>query len=346
MRVITKLVWIAFVLPLVLWSCGPMDQPPIVQQTPPSLTSPSEGTTLTLLAEEADEELVFTTSVPDFGTTGSITYRLEMAPAGTNFESPIEIGTSETTDIFVEVGGLNSQLLSAGLEPEVPANIDLRVRASIDRSLRDLTGPSTTVVFVPFSDDVDLPQLRVPGDYQGWNPGNDNTIIFSEESNNVYEGFVHILSGSGEFKFITGPAWDDFPDYGGANGSLEEGGPNLSIPGDFGTHRVKADLTNLTYEIEWVGVWGIIGSATEGGWDNETPMSFNANENILTITTDLAEGEMKFRTHTWDNNYGLGDEPGVAGFDGGNIPIAEAGNYTITLDFKTPGVVRYSITQN
>lgn len=347
MRVLSKFLGLAFALPL-LWSCGEMDLPPVIQQTPSSISSPSEGSSLVLDQSEAEQMLIFEVSRADFGTNGEVTYTIEMDKAGNNFSSPVSVGSSTTTSVEVKIGELNRRVLAKGVEGGTAGQIEFRVRSIINRSLRDIVGAPITINVTPFSEAVDLPVLRVPGDYQGWNPGNDNTIISSLNSDDVYEGFVHILSGSGEFKFITGPEWGEFPDFGmGAAGVLVEGSSdNIKIPGEFGTYRVMANLNDMTYELTRVGKWGIIGSATAGGWDTETPMSFDAAQNILKITADLSEGEMKFRTQSWDNNFGLSDDEGVLAHDGPNIPIGEDGNYTITLDFKTPGSVLYTIEKN
>ncbi|EOZ98325.1 hypothetical protein A33Q_0979 [Indibacter alkaliphilus LW1] len=346
MRVLSKFLGLALALPL-LWSCGEMDMPPIVQQTPSTITSPSEGSSIVLDQAESEDMLVFEVSQANFGTSGEVTYSIELDAPGNNFASPVAVGSSTTTTVEVKVGELNRRVLAEGLQAGTSGPIEFRVRAIIDRSLRDIVGSPVTINVTPYLDAVDFPALRVPGDYQSWNPGNDNTVLFSPEANEVYEGFVHILGGSGEFKFITGPEWDEFPDFGMASeGVLSEGGDNIKIPGEFGTYRVVADLNNLTYELERIGIWGIIGSATAGGWDTETPMTFDAAENILKITADLVEGEMKFRTNTWDQNYGGSDDEGVAGFDGPNIVIPADGTYTITLDFKTPGSVLYTVEMN
>ncbi|SNS26307.1 protein of unknown function [Belliella buryatensis] len=305
---------------------------------------------LVLTREEADDFIVFNVSSADFGVSVSeVTYTIQIDAAGNNFAAPVAVGSSPTTTVEVNIDELNRRAVAKGLEAEVAGNIEFRVSASTTRAgLPTVNGDAVTISITPYSTEVELPFLRVPGDYQGWNPGNDNTIIYSENSDDVYEGFVHILSGSGEFKFITGPAWGDFPDFGvGATaGTLSEGGGNLKIEDGFGTYKVTVNKETFTYEKERIGIWGIIGDATAGGWDNETPMIFDAAENILKITTDLNAGEMKFRTQTWAMNYGVSGEDGVAGFDGGNIQIAEAGNYTIILDFKLPGEVRYSVTKN
>ena len=350
MRVLSKISWVAFLLPLLIWSCTPIDQPTIIPQTGSTLVSPAAGSSLVLLETAKGDSISFQVTAPDFGVPGAveITYKLEMAKGGTNFAKVVNLATTKTPIIKVKTEDLNNKVLAEGLEAGKAGAVEFRVTTSINRSLSDLVGAASSLNVTPYLATVVLPSLRVPGDYQSWNPGNNNTIIYSANSDNIYEGFVHILSGSGEFKFITGPEWDTYPDYGtdAAPGKLIQKGGNIKIPGDFGTYRVKANLANLTYELQRIGVWGIIGSATAGGWDTETPMQFNAANNILTITTALSAGEMKFRTQTWDNNYGLGSAPGEGGAGGPNIPIAEAGNYTITLDFKTPGKVLYTITKN
>lgn len=40
---------------------------------------------------------------------------------------------------------------------------------------------------------------------------------------------------------------------------------------------------------------GIIGSATPSGWDSDTDMTYSIENRCWTITTDLTDGEIKFR---------------------------------------------------
>ena len=54
---------------------------------------------------------------------------------------------------------------------------------------------------------------------------------------------------------------------------------------------------------------GIIGSATPGGWDNETPLT-QVNDSVWTIQMSLIKGEVKFRANNaWDINWGEKDFP-------------------------------------
>src|ERR1041384_2861221 len=92
------------------------------------------------------------------------------------------------------------------------------------------------------------------------------------------------------------------------------------------------------YSIDLVETIGLIGTATTGGWDTSTAMTFDQANNVWKITTDLAQGALKFRANNgWGINYGVADINALEGnmiFDAPSINIAEAGNYTITLDFS------------
>ncbi|POS02655.1 uncharacterized protein DUF5019 [Flavobacterium croceum DSM 17960] len=87
--------------------------------------------------------------------------------------------------------------------------------------------------------------------------------------------------------------------------------------------------------------WGIIGSATQYGWNNSTDMVFNPITGKYSITTALVTGEFKFRLdNSWTTNYGddgnnLSLEPG-----GANIPV-NGGVYTIVLNLANQS---YTIT--
>lgn len=346
MRVFSKFLFVVIALPLI-WSCEPLEQPRLIEQTGATLSG--APTSIVLNKDDAEDFIVFNLNAADFGVNvPETTYEIQIDAVGNNFAAPVAVGSSTTSTVEVNVDELNKRAIAKGLVADEAGNLEFRVKATPSRALPELFGAASTISVTPYSTEVEMPFLRVPGDYQSWAPVNDNTIIYSKDSDNIYEGFVHILSGSGEFKFITGPSWGDFPDFGvGASaGTLSQGGGNLKIADGFGTYRVKANLNNLTYELQRIGTWGIIGDATAGGWNTETPMKFIAAENVLRITTDLKKGEMKFRTQTWAQNYGTSSEAGVAGFDGGNIQIPDAGNYTITMDFKTPGVVLYTVVKN
>ncbi len=341
MKVLSKSLWLVFALALV-WACGEKEQP-VFQQVPATLINPAPGSNIVLMQSEADEVLLFEVSRADFGEAGNITYTLQMDVAGNNFASSTDLGSSTTTSIEVPVADLNAIALEKGLDPGVASAIEMRVKSSIDKNLPDIISDPVALTLTPYS--LENPVMYVPGDYQDWNPENDKTVIQSVNRDNIFEGFVHILSGSGEFKVTETPSWD--VNYGTeGNNTLVLNGDNLKVE-EFGTFRLKVDLNDKTYEIGEKRKWAIIGEAV-GGWDtSDVPFMFDKENNVLTVTTDMAAGDYKFRANNaWTHNFGAPAGRTELEQDGPNLTVAAAGNYTVTLDFNVPGKVTYSITKN
>jgi len=179
--------------------------------------------------------------------------------------------------------------------------------------------------------------INVPGAYQGWDPENDNTALAKKGEANVYEGYVYFAEGldSYEFKFADG-GWDTNWGDTGADGTLDPGGDNLLAP-EPGMYRVTFDLDNLTYTFDKVQ-WGLIGSATPGGWDADTDMVYDAEIGAWTLTVALVGGqEIKFRANDdWALNYGDDGTDGLLEEGGANIAVARDGVYKITLFLDRP----------
>jgi len=147
----------------------------------------------------------------------------------------------------------------------------------------------------------------------------------------------------GGFKCRANDGWDiNFGDTGN-NGSAEYGGDNINVT-ETADYEVSLNLsTPRDYKISWMN-WGIIGDATPGGWGTDTNMSYDAASEMWTITTDLKKGELKFRgKDDWAYNYGDDATNGSLEPGGANIPVAEAGNYTIKFSKKN---LTYTITKN
>lgn len=164
----------------------------------------------------------------------------------------------------------------------------------------------------------------------------DNTWILKEVQ----------LKPSDKFKFAEGPSfmgrnWGD----NGADGTADEFGTNITfgdLPASKGEafYKITFNDKNLKYTIEFVKFpsIGIIGSATPGGWDTETPLKDNGDGSFSALVT-LKDGEAKFRANnSWDTNWGGSAFPkGTGTQNGPNIPV-KAGTYNVV--FK-PGTGEY-----
>jgi len=148
----------------------------------------------------------------------------------------------------------------------------------------------------------------------------------------------------GDIKFRANDAWDinwgatDFPTGTAVLGN----GDNITVPAGnytilFNSNTGDYSFTIIPDVIIFNSV-GVIGTATPGGWDDDTDMvrdSEDSSKWSLDIT--LVAGDIKFRADdSWDNNWGATDFPTGTAILGNssNIP-AYAGDYTILFNSTT-----------
>jgi len=315
----------------------------------PVLTSHSGGESFVLSEEDADEEL-FTLSweAPDFGFRAAVTYFIEMDPEGSDFDDPVTFVQTNQTSVTMTVEQVNTRLVSAGILTGVESEINMRIRAHVNENVEDRISETFMLAFTPYEVVIDFPEIYVPGGYQGasgytndWSPA-DAPALTAFEDEDLYEGYVFFANDGSEYKFTAERNWDD-GDWGGSAGSLEPGGPNLAME-EAGYYRINVNLDDLTYSTLRT-TWGVIGDAT-GSWDADQDMTYDADAKVWRITMDLSAGEMKFRANNdWDLNYGDNVGDGTLQDGGDNIPVDEAGNYTIELDLSGYPY-SYSVTQN
>ena len=176
-------------------------------------------------------------------------------------------------------------------------------------------------------------EIYVPGGHQGWDPATAPTL-YNRNFDFNYNGFVYFGEAGTEFKFTSEPSWGgtNYGDGGDGTLSTDGGAGNLTVD-EAGMYKIDVNLSgNPTYSLEKT-VWGLIGDATEGSWDNSTPMTYDPETALWTVTTTLGTGEFKFRANDgWDIN--LGGDINNLSFGGDNIPVTEEGTYTISLDLS------------
>ena len=184
--------------------------------------------------------------------------------------------------------------------------------------------------------------LYVPGSYQGWNPATAPTL-YNRNFDFKYDGYVYFGEDNTEFKFTTQPNWDG-PNYGdGGDGTLSTDGGNLKVS-EAGMYKIDVDLSGSPVYTMVKTEWGLIGDATEGSWDNSTPMTYDPETGLWSVTTTLVNGSFKFRANnSWDIN--LGGDLNNLSYGGDNISVAEAGTYLITLDLSDSSQFKATMTK-
>jgi starch-binding outer membrane protein SusE/F len=294
---------------------------------------------LTLQRVNGAQTLTFVGKPVDPGFVASATYYLEACAKGNKFVDAIAIlsGTQDTA-MKITVSDLNGILLKKFPADQV-SDVDFRIRSVLVRdagtgvaSLVYISDTKTAAVTI-----YGLPRLDLIGS------GIDQKIE-SALGDGKYSGFVNLD--------VTKPFTLKDPDaniiYGGTNGVLAIDGPAIT-PGGDGYYQVNADTKALTYTMSQYRI-GLVGSATVNGWNSpDSPMDYDPATGTWVITTDLIDGEIKFRFNDgWAWN--LGWNPGKTALlhNGDNIAVT-AGNYTIHLTitkFSFPEEGTFTIVKN
>ncbi len=174
------------------------------------------------------------------------------------------------------------------------------------------------------------------------------------------------VSEAGSFKIREGQTWDD----------MSIGYPQVSMTGtaadNFGTNNdgnfvpvaagtfdftltIDASTETYTFKAEPGGTpepdhyWGLIGSSVAPyDWSVDVDMVWDYPTNVWSLTIDLVVGEIKFRADDdWALAYGIDGEGNLTDAAGSpNIPITEAGNYTVKLILTNPEAPTYELTKN
>lgn len=332
---------------LLLQACSDENfDPKVALGAAPVITAPSGGTTYVLAeADAANKFSDFSWTGADFGFQAAVTYTFEIDKAGNGFANAVALGVTNGKALNeVTVEKVNSIMLAKELPGGVPTDMELRVRAKINSDVTELVSAPVTITVTPFETIVIYPQLQVPGSFQGWDPANLSTVLFSLKSDETYEGYIYVDAADAKHKYTKGLSWDTNWGDTGADGTLDPGGDDIAL-GAAGMYRMNVDLNNLTYA-DVLTNWGLIGDATPTGWDSDTDMTYDVTTGHLTITADLVVGKIKFRANdAWDINMGDDGPNGKLEYGGADIEIAEAGNYTIEL-ILNEAKYTYKVTKN
>lgn len=345
-------------LALVTISCSVedvQDRPVIEGVDAPVLTAPAGGTAYVLSPDNADSQAErFTWKSANYGGDVEVTYTVEMDTKGNSFKTPKELGTVKSENqTSVSVAKMNSAALALNAAPFTAADFEVRVRSNVGTNL--MFSNVAAIVITPYT--TETPRLWIPGGYQNasgygsdWTPSSAPTLMAEGYGKTAFDGYVYFAAAS-DFLLTPASNFDNKYTKGATAGTLlYNGSDNLAIPAA-GYYRIKADTdpTKLTYSATKV-TWGIIGNATPGGWDADTPMTYDPATKKWTVIAVLTaqsapDNGLKFRANgNWDLNYGDTGADGKLEEGGTNIGTS-AGTYLITLDLSSPRNYTYTMVK-
>lgn len=304
------------------------------------IVTPSTGTSIILSeATPNNPALTLTWKAAAYSVPTAVKYTVQFAKNGTNFEKPVDIIESPTTNATINVSVLNLNSLLLGVAPFTEGTIDIRIKATVGTTGAEPQYSNVINLSVtPFGC---LNQFGVGAGLvdAGWN-WNSPIVMFCND--NVLTSTVNLTNNTFRF-FTTEGDWSsgrNYPYYINAgyviNSTLinaNDGDNNFSFTGTPGTHRLKINENNKTITAfqgsSSSNSYWLVGAATPGGWswsgNNETELGVIQN-GVYEVPVELKNNET-FRV--WFANDG-GDSWGSPNK---NYPGYIADGYTISADF-------------
>jgi len=287
---------------------------------------------LTLERNNGTEILEFVTTPVDPGFVASAKYFLEACETGNGFSDVIPIESNISGESFeISVSDLNGILLKKFPADET-SQVDFRVRSElvVDAGTGAPGASDDSFTYTSLVETADVTLYGLPR-LDLIDSGMDQKIE-SALGNGEYAGYVK-LDVTMPFTLLDP---DANTSYGGSGGTLVIDGSGITAD-ESGWYDMTASTNDLTYALDPYMI-GLVGSATPNGWDApDSKMDYNAQAGNWYITLDLVVGHIKFRKNdSWSWNMGFveGEEPSMSGDlqqggVGNDIPINEAGNYTV-----------------
>jgi starch-binding outer membrane protein SusE/F len=323
-----------------LFSSCQKDETKVVMMTSPIAPTLKTVPDLTLLRTHGTDTLLFVGTAVDPGFQASATYFLEACATGNNFKDSIQLLSAvQDAALKITVSDLNGILLKKFPADQV-SSIDLRIRSvlSVDAGTGAKPKVYSSAIKTVNATVYGLPRLDLIVNSSATGK------IESALGDGKYVGYVKLDK--------TKPFTLKDPDanivYGDNSGALKVDGTEIT-PGDNGWYQLTVDTKALTYKLD-ANMIGLVGSATSNGWNSpDSKMDYDAKTGTWNITTDLVDGQIKFRLNDgWAWNLGWNPGKTALTHNGDNIDVS-AGNYTISLTitaFSAPEAGTFTIVKN
>jgi starch-binding outer membrane protein SusE/F len=346
----------------VIVSCGKEDtEPQLYLKGGLAVSSPSASKTYLLLETNAAAVAeTFTWTPADFGFKAAITYTLQIAQAGKNFATPVNVVSSGNLTYTIKVSDLNTLMLGQSFKGGTQYAMEGRVKATVS----DYATPqySTTFTFNIIPYEMKLPPIYLVGDATLGAWDNAKGQVMSYWSTGIY-GVVTPLQANKNIKALkTSGAWA--PQWGQASGTWDTGKlayrptenvtdpPSIPSPPTAGDYLVVFNIDALTYtQTLMPDKVYLVGDGCSAGWTPTSGLAFTKSApGLYSLTTALTASKnlkiMYSNSGAWAPQWGtvsgaiaalgkLSFRPTEAVADPASIPTpATAGNYKIELNFN------------
>ncbi len=308
---------------------------------PPQIISQADGFTIEISDANRSEEIEFAWDETGYGVSTEVNYTLEVTTECGSFDNAVVLASTTNPSVEMTLESLSAMLVDdLKIAPHELSDLQIRVTSTINGNYLSISEP-VHIHINPWS----------PKPFGLWIGEGAAAQVVLNKSGDLFESYRYIEAGT-SFKFANNRLCADtfYGSSGPGTLSTAETSSNITVT-DAGYYKFNLDTENMTYQIEKIDTWGMIGTATPGGWDNSTPMTFNPTTKTWEAELALANGALKFRANNgWGINYGTDNISSLEGalvFDAAAIDITTPGMYAVVLDFTqtdSPYGYTYSVS--
>ena len=312
----------------------------------------AEGVVLTEAMTENIELINWTAARFEYGTNPL--YKVEISY--NDGERQVLAEGIATTSYAVSPSMLNSMLIALGCPKDAASDVKLIVTSYLEgEGAAQLESEAVTVTITTYT--PSYPEfVQLCGDFGGhaWSTESALPILKGDANTGEYHGLVSYYGAEYGMKIIyTHPKTEETVWVGGQS----EDGLNYTVGAaigdniapEEGSYVVYVNLSKGTMTLGKIESIGLIGSATDKGWDGQTNFEYNPDTGAMELKgITLGEGAYKVRVNdNWGNPwedpyaYNLGGDPNDMTFGGSDIP-SEPGVYDITMNLSTSA--NYALT--
>lgn len=313
-----------------------------------SIKTPLSGESIVLSESTLTNPGLSITWTPmDYTTQSAITYTVQIAKDGTDFASPIDLGSTTNLYSSFQTADFNLKCLQSGCVPFIQSAINIRIKATTGTTgSQPVYSDSITYLVTCFgclnqyAVGEGLPQ-------SGWNWTSPRVLLCD---NGVLTMTADIDSGSGKtFRFFTTEGdWStgrNYPWYITDGYQIVstlvnsgDGDQNFTMTGPSAKYKVTINSNNKTIniakrtgttELEPTSDW-LVGAATPGGWswagNNETEFGEVSN-GVYEVLVRLTQNDTfrVFLGNDGGDSWGLGSR---------NFPYYVTNGYTVDSELE------------
>ncbi len=278
----------------------------------------------------------------DFGTPTAINYTVQIAKDGSNFATPIDLGSTTKTFASYATAQFNLASLMSGATPFVQTAVNIRIKATTGTAGAQPTYSNTITYLVTAFGCLNQYAVGKGLTQSGWNWTNPRTLLCDNGVLTMTATFANASDDTFRF-FKTSGDWNtgrNYTYYTGLNYKIvstlvnaNDGDKNFRNVGPAGSYKLTINENDkfinvaprtTTGAIEPTSWWAV-GAATPGGWS----WAGNNETEVGRVDTGIYEVAMKMNSNETFRIWTANDGGDSWGSPNRNYPWFATAGYTI-----------------